>query len=158
MDSVMQWWAFYAPALFRLLLFWIFLLAWTSVFNCVMRPSLCSPGLAYPHMQSDHLHACLPGPEVRSKSVPSRYSHDELLSARPACLTPDLVARLQSLNIHFCLPRRRTRRGRRRKVKNVSVVSRPCTDHVRSSKSVLCHAPVLIMLVHLSQCCVTPPY
>ena len=42
------------PASFRLVVFWILLLAWTSVFNCVMRPSLCSPGSPYPHVQSDH--------------------------------------------------------------------------------------------------------
>ena len=34
--------------------FWILLLAWTSVFNCVMRPSLCSSLSPYPHVQSDH--------------------------------------------------------------------------------------------------------
>ena len=54
MDSVMQWWAVCAPASSRLLVFWILLLAWTSVFCCVMRPSLCSPGSPYPHVQSDH--------------------------------------------------------------------------------------------------------
>ena len=37
-------------------------------------------------------HACSPGREKRSKSVSLRYTRDELLSARPARLTPDIVA------------------------------------------------------------------
>ena len=78
----MQWWACYAPALSRLLVFSIFLLPWTSVFDCVMRPSLCSPASAYRHVQSDHFHASSPGREERGKSVPLHYSRDELLSAR----------------------------------------------------------------------------
>ena len=123
--------AFCAPASFRLLVFRILLLAWTSVFNCVMRPSLCSPGSAYPHVQSDHFHACSPGREERSKSVPLRYSRDELLSARPARLAPDLVAPYGLSIWVFCLPR--TRRGGRRKVKKVSVVSRPRTDRVSAT-------------------------
>ena len=95
----MQWWAFYAPASFHLLVFWIFLLAWTSVFCWVTRPSLCSPGSAYPHVQSDHSHACSPGREERSKSVLLRYSRDELLLARPAPLTllPLMVSRYRVL-------------------------------------------------------------
>ena len=78
----MQWWAVYDPASFCLLVFGIFLLAWTSVFDCVMRPSLCSPGSVYRHVQSDHFHASAPGREERGKSVPLHYSRDELLSAR----------------------------------------------------------------------------
>ena len=125
---------FCAPASFRLLVFWILLLAWTSVFNCVMGPSLCSPGSPYPHVQSDHFHACSPGREERSKSVPSRYSSDELLSARPARLAPDLVAPCGLSIWGFCLPR--TQKGGRRKVKKVSVVSRPHTDRVSSSEAI----------------------
>ena len=131
----MLWRAFCAPASFRLLVFWIFLLAWTSVFNCVMRPSLCSPGSAYPHLQlSDHFHACLPGREERSKSVPLHYSRDELLSARPACLTPDLVAPYGLSISGFACLEGLAGEGEEGKWK----------------MSVLCHAPVLIMLVHLN--------
>ena len=135
MDSAMQLWPFYAPASLRLAMFWIFLCAWTSVFFCATRPFLCSPGAVYQHVQSDHIHTCSPSQEERSKFVHLQYSRDELLSVRPACLTPDLAARLRSLDIGFCLPRRRTRRGGRRKVKKISVVSCPRTDHVRSSKA-----------------------
>ena len=71
-----------------------------------MLPSLCSPGSVYPHVQSDHFHASSPVREERCKFVPSGYSRDELLSARPARLTPHLVARLRSFDIGFCLPRR----------------------------------------------------
>ena len=110
MDSAMQLWPFYAPASLRLAMFWIFLCAWTSVFFCATRPFLCSPGAVYQHVQSDHIHTCSPGQE-RSKFVHLQYSRDELLSVRPACLTPDLAARLRSLDIGFGWPRRRTRRG-----------------------------------------------
>ena len=131
----MQWWAFYAPASFRLGMFWIFLCAWTSVFFCATHPFLCSPEAVYQHVQSNHIHTCLPSQEERGKFVHFQYSRDDLLSFRPACLTPDLAARLRSLDIGFCWPRRRTRRGERRKVKKISVVSCPRTDHVRSSKA-----------------------
>ena len=74
--------------------------------------------------------------EERSKFVHSEYSRDELVSVRPSCLTPDLAARLRSLDIGFCLPRRRTRRGgEKESFKKISVVSCPRTDHARSSKA-----------------------
>ena len=136
MDSAMQWWAFYAPASFRLGMFWIFLSAWTSVFFFATRPFLCSPGAVYQHVQSDHIHTCSPSQEERSKFVHLQYLRDELLSVRPACLTPDLAARLRSLDIGFCLPRKLTRRGGNGKVKTISAVSCPRTDHVRSSKAI----------------------
>ena len=116
MDSARQWWAFYAPASFRLGMFWTFLCAWTSVFFCATRSFLCSPGAVYQHVQSDHIHTCSPSQEERSKFVRLQYSRDEL-SARPACLTPDLAVRLRSLDIGFGLSRRRTRRVGKRKAK-----------------------------------------
>ena len=106
------------------------------VFSFVRLGHFCAPPEAvYQHVQSDHIHTCSPSQEERNKFVHLQYSPGELLSVRPACLTPDLAARLRSLDIGFCLPRRRTRRGERRKVKEISVVSCPRTDHVRSSKA-----------------------
>ena len=49
-------------------------------------------GSAYTHVQSDHFHACSPCREERSKLFLWHCSRDELLSARPARLTPDLAA------------------------------------------------------------------
>ena len=151
----MQWWTFYAPASFRLAVFWIFLWAWISVFFRETRPFLCSPGAVYQHVQSDHIHTCSPSQEERSKFVHLQYSCDELLSVRPACSTPDLAARLRSLEIWFGWPRRRTRRGgkedftisglagledalgegRKAKWKQSVVCYAPITDHARSSKA-----------------------
>ena len=40
-----------------------------------------------------------------------RYTRDQLLAISPARLTPDLTSRLRKLDIAFCLPRKRSRRG-----------------------------------------------
>ena len=40
-----------------------------------------------------------------------RYTRDQLLAISPARLTPDLTSRLRKLDIGFCLPRKRSRRG-----------------------------------------------
>ena len=42
-----------------------------------------------------------------------RYTRDQLLAISPARLTPDLTSRLRKLDIGFCLPRKRSRRGGR---------------------------------------------
>ena len=40
-----------------------------------------------------------------------RYTRDQLLAISPARLTPDLTSRLRKLDIGFCLPCKRSRRG-----------------------------------------------
>ena len=111
------------------------LCALTSAFFYATRPFLCSPGAVYLHMQSDHIPICLPSQEECSKFVHLQYSCDELLSVRPACLTPGLAARFRSLNIGFCLPWRYTQRGGKRKVKTNSVMSCLRTDQAHSLKA-----------------------
>ena len=87
------------------------LCALTSAFFYATRPFLCSPGAVYQHVQSDHIQTRSPSQEERSKFVHLQYSRDELLSDRPTRSTPDLAARFRPLDIGFCLPSRRTRRG-----------------------------------------------
>ena len=110
----------------------------------------CAPGLVCSFVRlghsCTHLEQCTSTCKVTTsipvhlakKSTVSLFTYstraNELLSVRPACLTPDLAARLRSLDTGFCLPQRRTRRGGRRKVKKISVVSCPRTDHVRYRK------------------------
>ena len=47
----------------------------------------------------------------RSDPTCVRYTRDQLLAISPARLTPDLTSRLRKLDIGFCLPRKRSRRG-----------------------------------------------
>ena len=137
MCEAFLWWAFYAPPALRFFILWTLLSARLSVLNCATPP--CLPRQSARHVQpcntgverdatvpsyddraernnATSVKLCCPtdfvGPGLCLDHVRARvqYTRTELLAVSPAPLIPDVTARLRSLGLGVCLPRKRYRR------------------------------------------------
>ena len=123
------WEGFYPPSTVRMFLFWFFIFAKLYTENRV-GPTFCSPTRPFcdhSSLPTTTIHRplyCLQRPDLsRDLSSPVYLSHcappvrlkygrTQLLAVSSARLKPDVIARLRSLQIGTCLPRKR--RGRHR--------------------------------------------